>query len=493
MEENCGTVGWNSKRERVHPVTEEKKTFSVEPPKKGEDLKRQLADYLLATREGDSAAENNLYATLYPFMKAECRRICTKSPEDAEDALQNTMLHIMEKLDDVKDPEALLSWCYQVCYTTCLNYIEKQKKYNDLPLDDREWEDLAEEDIPGFLMEQEDVEALGQEMVEDLPEKQAAVYAMLLEGSSEADIAEALDMPLGSVKSSRRYGKDKLQREARRREREENVRFRGVGENRVAPILAILLAVFLAIGLALGLQLYSNNTPASQTERSAERDIATPRAGDNTTTTAPMTVLSSDAENPGAGTRSTTAVNANVTPNPGGGGAQNATPNTAVTVAGQQYIRPDGRLTGMTDSAAWSDIANGPISTVSQQLNALGPVLPDSYRKPYIASAESTFEDDILKVQSIIVNFSDHTVEVLGVDDYIVPTVDGRELARGSFVFDKPIRIEGNSTSGAALYFPEGYYDKSLAKETQSNYLQGIYELSTYVDNSYRVNYRIVD
>lgn len=466
-------------------------TFEVSPPKTGKERNRQLAELLLKARAGDTYAEETLYSYLYPYMRAECRRMFPGRPEDAEDALQNTMMKIAEKQGTLKDPEALLGWCYKVCHSVCYNYQKAEGRRAASGLDGDGFLDENLEDMPGFALEREEIEALGQDILETLPEKQRAVYAMVLEGASEGDIAEKLDMPLGSVKSSRRYAKEKLSKEAKRLERDKKVAFRGLGDDPTLPILAVLLAVLIAIGLALSLQTHFANTGAqvrpevaensAQEQEPDEEMTASPEEGAN------ANALTPTEETPGP-------VNPAVvpTPNPGGGGGNNG-PNQQPTVAGQQYIRPDGTLTAVTDTSDWSDILEPMVDRLSEQMNTLGPLLPDTYRKAYIASAQSTYENDILKVESVIMNFTDHTIEVLGVDNYVVPTVDGRQVAKGTFVFDRPLRLPPNSSSGASLYFPEGYYDAALASETQQHRLQGIYELSNFVENSYKVNYRVVD
>lgn len=467
-------------------------TFEVSPPKSGNERNRQLAELLLKTREGDTYAEETLYSQLYPYMRAECRRLFPRNPEDAKDALQNTMLQIALKQETLKDPEALLGWCYKVCHSVCYNYQKKEGRQAITGLDEDSFFDENLEDMPGFALEREEIEGLGQEILETLPEKQRAVYAMVLEGAPEGDIAEELEMPLGSVKSSRRYAKEKISKEAKRLERDKKVAFRGFGKDPALSILAILLAVAIAIGLALSLQEHFSNTRA-QVQPDITENSVQERPQDEEPTETSEEGTNESALTPAEETPAPTPPAVIQTPTPGGGGGGNNVPNIQPAVAGQQYIRPDGTLTAVADSSDWSDILETPVGNLSEQMNALGPLLPDTYRKAYIASAQSIYENDILKVESVIMNFSDHTIEVLGVDNYVVPTVDGRQVAKGTFVFDHPLKLPPNSSSGASLYFPEGYYDAALASETQQHRLQGIYELSNFVENSYKVHYRIVD
>lgn len=129
---------------------------------------------------------------------AVCLRI-TGNREAALDAAQETFITVFRKAAQFKGDAAFSTWLYRVAVNTCYDLLRKQKRRHAEPLpEDRDPSDPhAQDDLAGVEMRSEIEAALAA-----LPEEfRAAVILSDLEALPLAVVAEALDVPLGTVKS----------------------------------------------------------------------------------------------------------------------------------------------------------------------------------------------------------------------------------------------------------------------------------------------------
>jgi RNA polymerase sigma-70 factor, ECF subfamily len=128
-------------------------------------------------------------------------------PQEAEDLLQEVFLRVHHNLCCLPAPEKLQPWIYQITRNQIIDHYRKRRAVEELP------DDLAEED--SLLLTEEDrgaALALSlQEMIEQLPEpyRQALLLAEI-EGKSQKEIAERLDISYSGVKSRVQRARKKL-------------------------------------------------------------------------------------------------------------------------------------------------------------------------------------------------------------------------------------------------------------------------------------------
>ncbi len=149
----------------------------------------------------------------------------TRNPADAEDLLQETYLRAYRGFGGYTDGTNLKAWLYRILTNTYINqYRAKQRRFDESPLD--ESEDLylyrrlggleavnagrsAEDELMDWFTDSEVKEAL-----EALPEQfRMAVLLADVEGFSYKEIAEILDIPIGTVMSRLHRGRKALQKE----------------------------------------------------------------------------------------------------------------------------------------------------------------------------------------------------------------------------------------------------------------------------------------
>jgi RNA polymerase sigma-70 factor (ECF subfamily) len=148
----------------------------------------------------------------------------TRNPADAEDLVQETYLRAYRGFGGFQEGTNIKAWLYRILTNTFINsYRSKKRRPDETELD--EVEDLylyrrlggleaatmgrsAEDELMDWFTEEEVKQA-----VEDLPEQfRLAVLLADVEGFSYKEIAEILDIPIGTVMSRLHRGRNRLQK-----------------------------------------------------------------------------------------------------------------------------------------------------------------------------------------------------------------------------------------------------------------------------------------
>ena len=148
----------------------------------------------------------------------------TRNPADAEDLVQETYLRAYRGFGGFKEGTNLKAWLYRILTNTFINqYRSAKRKPDQVDLDDVE--DLylyrrlggMEAAMAGRSPETEVLESMPEaavkEAVESLPEQfRMAVLLADVEGFAYKEIAEILDIPIGTVMSRLHRGRKLLQK-----------------------------------------------------------------------------------------------------------------------------------------------------------------------------------------------------------------------------------------------------------------------------------------
>lgn len=147
----------------------------------------------------------------------------TRNPADAEDLVQETMLRAYRSFDRFEPGTNLKAWLFRIMTNAYINsYRKKQREpqkvstaeiedfdlYQELKNHDREFSETPESLILDELVDTDILQA-----IEDLPDQfRLAVVLSDVEGFSYAEMAEIMDVPLGTVMSRLHRGRRALQR-----------------------------------------------------------------------------------------------------------------------------------------------------------------------------------------------------------------------------------------------------------------------------------------
>jgi RNA polymerase sigma-70 factor, ECF subfamily len=174
-------------------------------------------DLLLRARAGDYDAFDELHALLEPAIARFVRRL-VGSAQEAEDIVQDTFIALYLNMDRIEPVEKLRPYIFRIARNKCYDLLRRQGRFEEVSLDDepvyvRVSFDLASQnsippdDVAHWLLLNLEV----QEAMELLPELQRqALILYCEEGLSYAEIAEAMDTSLGTIKSRLFHAKKNL-------------------------------------------------------------------------------------------------------------------------------------------------------------------------------------------------------------------------------------------------------------------------------------------
>lgn len=167
-----------------------------------EDLIARIA----ATRDRHAYAA--LFSRYAPRIKAFVMGQGLTATE-AEDLAQDTMLSVWRKahLFDPKKAQAV-TWIYSIARNLRIDLARKAKRVRDLPED--LWQAEPEKPADQGLVDGEDTRSVAV-LLKTLPQEQQTILKLsFYEDLSHGDIAKALAIPLGTVKSRMRLAMARL-------------------------------------------------------------------------------------------------------------------------------------------------------------------------------------------------------------------------------------------------------------------------------------------
>jgi RNA polymerase sigma factor (sigma-70 family) len=170
-------------------------------PDTASSLSSRAAAAFTEYRGGDAQALHTLVATLTPVLWHVVRS-CGLSPETAEDTVQTTWLRLVENVDRIEAPEAVLGW---LCTTAKREAWRVQKLVRSVdPVADLE-PDLPTPHDPAQLAAMHDESRrLWEHFVTLSPKCQQILRVVSMGGAPDyASLATAMGVPIGSIGPTR--------------------------------------------------------------------------------------------------------------------------------------------------------------------------------------------------------------------------------------------------------------------------------------------------
>lgn len=124
----------------------------------------------------------------------------------AQDITQETFISAFEHLDRMDNKEKLGAWLVTICTRKAIDFLRKQKRWNDLATDDVIFDkEMEKAGIPSPVEEQLERQWVKERLEEQVNQlhpayKQVIILKYIYE-LKEREIAETLNISLGTVKS----------------------------------------------------------------------------------------------------------------------------------------------------------------------------------------------------------------------------------------------------------------------------------------------------
>jgi len=162
---------------------------------------------------GDAGAFNELMGMHEKRMYAVALRMCANR-EDAQDCLQEAMIRIYRSISGFKAQSSFGTWVYRITMNTCLDKLRRRKSRPNTSLDsllDTGWAPSDSGDTPERHAMRSEVRQGLTEAIKSLPEDmRAAIVLRDMQGLPYEEIAEALGVNVGTIKSRISRGREKL-------------------------------------------------------------------------------------------------------------------------------------------------------------------------------------------------------------------------------------------------------------------------------------------
>lgn len=176
-------------------------------------------DCIEKVKQHDDSASESLYRFTFPIAQKQVA-FFVHNRQDQEDLLQTIFIKIFEQLHTLKEPGKYPGWAKMIARNTCMDYGRHLKLENNLiqwktTVSDDEEEGMDQLAVPTYSREfnpeahidAETTKELIDQILDGLSDKQRMVILLWMKQYKESEIAEKLDMPIGSVRTNCRRGK----------------------------------------------------------------------------------------------------------------------------------------------------------------------------------------------------------------------------------------------------------------------------------------------
>lgn len=202
-----------------------------------------LAALIQRARQGDPDAQDILVRKVQNRVYYHCKKMLNKE-EDAQDAVQDVLIVMLTSLDKLKEPGAFWGWVNGITANRCRHLLSAPHKEWQIPEDDEgnsmldRLENVDETLVPEVALDDAETRRMILALVDALPpEQRLSVLFYYYDEMSVRDIAQAMEVSEGTVKSRLNYARKSIRQGVEEYER------KGVKLYGVSPLL--LLVFFL--------------------------------------------------------------------------------------------------------------------------------------------------------------------------------------------------------------------------------------------------------
>ncbi len=169
------------------------------------------AEFLIRAQQGDRNAFSELVRIHAQGVFNVIYRMCGDTLI-AEDAAQETFIRAWQNLSSYRPQTSLRNWLYRIAFNAAMDMIRKEKRILPNNIEDLQLAD--ERPGPESMLSNQEQTNLVQRAVLSLPDASRAVLVLReYEGMSYHEIANTLDIPVGTVMSRLNYARKLLKNE----------------------------------------------------------------------------------------------------------------------------------------------------------------------------------------------------------------------------------------------------------------------------------------
>jgi RNA polymerase sigma-70 factor (ECF subfamily) len=165
-------------------------------------------ELVLRVQQGDKTAYD-LLVLKYQHKIIQLVNRYVKDPVDAQDVAQEAFIKAYRALGNFRGESAFFTWLYRIAINTAKNYLmSRSRRSADSQVDVQDAEQIEKapqlqglETPERYLLNQEIVETIKTAIAKLPEEMRIAIMLREFEGMSYEEIAQAMDCPVGTVRS----------------------------------------------------------------------------------------------------------------------------------------------------------------------------------------------------------------------------------------------------------------------------------------------------
>jgi len=165
-------------------------------------------DLVLRVQQGDKSAFD-LLVIKYQYKIVQLVNRYVKDPSEAQDVAQESFIKAYRAIGNFRGDSAFYTWLYRIAINTAKNYLVARSRRSsdyEIDIDDAEQIQNAPElkgmDTPEQHLLNEEILETIKAAIEKLPEEmRIAITLREFEGMSYEEIADAMECPVGTVRS----------------------------------------------------------------------------------------------------------------------------------------------------------------------------------------------------------------------------------------------------------------------------------------------------
>ena len=123
--------------------------------------------------------------------------------EDADDVLQNVFMKAWKSLDSFRSDSQPYTWLYRIAVNESIDFIRHKNAIGMLSTDEDSTTGVAAQLLADEYFDGDEIQAMLQEAITSLPEKQRAIFNMrYFDEMKYTDMSEILGTSVGALKAS---------------------------------------------------------------------------------------------------------------------------------------------------------------------------------------------------------------------------------------------------------------------------------------------------
>lgn len=168
-------------------------------------------DILERAAGGDVAAFEEVYKIYNRFVYNVALRMC-RNNEMAQDVTQDVFITVYNKFDRFRFESSFKTWVYRITVNTSINSLKKGSKMRDksVAFDDQYDYGQRSDTVPEQMRREEQAALIDRLLGYLNADQRACMVLRSIEGLSYEEIAESLKIPINTVRSRLKRGREKL-------------------------------------------------------------------------------------------------------------------------------------------------------------------------------------------------------------------------------------------------------------------------------------------